>query len=203
MGLTGAEACADASSRWFALTVKPQHEKAVRQRLHSYRFETYLPLYRVKRQWSDREKTIELPLFPRYVFCRFSFEQRLTILRLPSVVSIAGFGGVPTPLDQQALELIRDLSESGISATPWPVVREGDRVRIRGGPLSGREGILLREKAGYRLVVSIEMLQRAVAVEIDREFLEPLEAKSVIKPHPLGDREFPFPTSHGRHGKAG
>lgn len=82
---------------WYALTVRPQHEKAVADQLQAKALESYVPLYRARRRWSDRSKTIELPLFSRYTFCRFSFEQRLRVLQTPSVVSIVGFGGKPCP----------------------------------------------------------------------------------------------------------
>jgi transcription termination/antitermination protein NusG len=159
---------------WFALTVKPQHERAVGEQLASYSLEAYVPLYRSRRRWSDRVKTIELPLFPRYVFSRFAFENRLKVIGIPSVVSIVGFGGTPSPISQEEIDLVKLLAGQNLPISPWPVLRVGERVRVREGPLVGVEGILVREKAAYRVVVNIEMLHRAIAVELERDLLEPV-----------------------------
>ena len=156
---------------WYALTVRPQHEKAVADQLQAKALESYVPLYRARRRWSDRSKTIELPLFSRYTFCRFSFEQRLRVLQTPSVVSIVGFGGKPCPVSDQEIASIRQIVGSGLPMSPWPFVRVGQRVRICRGVLEGMEGILSREKSGFRVVVNVELLNRAVAVEIDREMV--------------------------------
>jgi transcriptional antiterminator NusG len=159
---------------WFALTVKPQHEKTVTAALSAKSLEAYTPLYRSRRRWSDRVKTVELPLFPRYVFCRFRFEDRIAVLRIPSITSIVGFGGTPSPISDNEIEMVRLVVSSGLPVTPWPFLRIGHRVRIRDGPLSGLEGILTKEKAPYRVIVNIEILKRAVAVEIDRDLLDSL-----------------------------
>jgi transcription antitermination factor NusG len=156
---------------WFALTVRPQHEKAVADQLQAKALEGYLPLYRARRQWSDRSKTIELPLFSRYVFCRFGFEHRLRVLRIPSVTSIVGFGGRPCPVADQEIATIRRMVGSGLPLSPWPFLRLGQRVRICRGALKDVEGILSREKSGFRVVVNVELLNRAIAVEIAREMV--------------------------------
>lgn len=174
MGLTKAEACRkEPRVNWFALHVKPQHEKAVEQQLNARLLEGYSPYYSARRRWSDRVKIVQFPLFPRYVFCRFSFEERLKVLGIPSVISIVGFGGAPCPLSDAEIQSVKSMVASGLPLMPWPCLRIGERVRICHGPLSGLEGILTREKGGYRLVVTIELLQRAVAVEIERDLIEP------------------------------
>ena len=160
---------------WYALSVKPQHEKAVAEQLLNNGLETYLPLYRSKRRWSDRVKTIEFPLFSRYVFCRFGFDDRLTVLRVTSVRSIVSFAGTPCPLDETELAAVRAIVGAGLPFCPWPFVRIGQRVRIRGGSLQDMEGILAREKSGYRVVVNVELLNRAVAVEVERDLIEPCQ----------------------------
>jgi transcription termination/antitermination protein NusG len=164
---------------WFALTVKTQHERAVAEQLTAHSLEAYLPLYRSRRRWSDRVKTIELPLFPRYVFSRFTFEDRRKVIGLPSVLSIVGFGGTPSPISQEEIDLVKLLTSQDVPIRPWPFLRVGERVRVREGAMAGVEGILVREKAAYRVVVNIEMLQRAVAVELDRDLLEP-----ILRPRP-------------------
>ncbi len=174
MGLVVAEACPGISMRWFAVAVRPQHEKAVADRLAAKSLETFLPLYRERRRWSDRIRTLELPLFSRYVFCRFSYEQRLKVLATPSVQSIVGFGGEPTPVRNEEIESLKSMVGSGLPVAPWHYVSVGNRVRIDDGPLAGIEGILAREKSGCRVVVSVELLQCAAAVEIDRDSISPL-----------------------------
>ncbi|MGA2038122.1 MAG: UpxY family transcription antiterminator [Bryobacteraceae bacterium] len=156
---------------WFALTVKPRHEKAVAEHLMARSIESYSPVYRERRRWSDRIRTVELPLFPRYVFCRFSFAERLKVISMPSVQSVVGFGGEPTPVEDREIDAVKTLVGSGLEVAPWHYLRVGQRVRICQGPLSGLEGILTREKSGYRVVINVELLQRAVAVEIDRNFV--------------------------------
>jgi transcription antitermination factor NusG len=179
---------------WYALTVKPQHERSVAEQLAAKSLEGYVPFYRTRRPWSDRMKTLELPLFPRYVFCRFRFEERLKVLSTLSVISIVGFGGTPCPVTEKEIDLIKRMIDSNLPIMPWPCLRIGQRVRIRQGPLSGVEGILAKEKAAYRVVVNVEMLQRAVAVEIERDLLEaigstqkaPFRPDSVAKLGSLG-----------------
>ena len=170
MGPTMAEACpVTPHMHWFALTVKPRHEKAVAERLAARALESYAPLYRDRRRWSDRVRTVELPLFPRYVFCRFRFADRLKVLSMPSVQAVVGFGGEPAPVRDEEIDAIKTLLGSGLAVVPWPYLRVGQRVRICEGPLSGLEGILAREKSAYRVVINVELLQRGVAVEIDRD----------------------------------
>ncbi|HUB79459.1 MAG TPA: transcription termination/antitermination NusG family protein [Bryobacteraceae bacterium] len=159
--------------QWYALTVKPQHEKAAAEQLRFKGLETYLPLYRAQRRWSDRVKTLHLPLFTQYVFSLFDFADRIRVLETASIVSIVSFGGVPCPLAANELEALKAIVGSGLPYGPWPLLRSGDRVRICRGPLSGVEGILAREKSECRVVVNMELLQRAVAVEIDRDLVRP------------------------------
>lgn len=160
---------------WFALTVKPRHEKAVAERLVARSLESYAPVYRDRRRWSDRVQTVEVPLFPRYVFCRFCFADRLKVLSMPSVQSVVGFGGQPASVPDEEIDAVKTLVGSGVAIAPWQYLRAGQRVRICEGLLSGLEGILAREKSGYRLVVNIELLQRGVAVEIDREAVKAID----------------------------
>ena len=169
-----AEACPVQSMRWYALTVRPQHEKAVADQLRAKALESYLPLYRARRRWSDRTKTIELPLFPRYVFCRFNFEARLKVLQVFSIVSIVGFGGKPCPIPDHDIETIQAVVGSGLPVSPWPFLRIGQRVRVTEGALEGLEGILVCKKSGYRVIVNMELLNRAVAVEIEQDLVCPV-----------------------------
>lgn len=174
MGLTMAEAYLNENPCWFVLTVKPQHERAARQELTLHSLDAYVPFYQTKRRWSDRVKTVELPLFPQYVFSRFPIGYRSKVMALPSVSTIVSFGGVPTPISHREIDILKRLTSEAFPLMPWPFLRIGQRVRVREGPLMGLEGILVREKAAYRVVVSIEMLHRGVAVELERKLLEPV-----------------------------
>ena len=156
---------------WYALTVRSRHEKAVADQLQAKALESYLPLYRARRRWSDRVKTIELPLFSRYVFCRFNFETRLKVLSVSSVVSIVGFGGKPCPIPDHEIETIQAIVGSGLPVSPWPFLRIGQRVRVTEGALEGLEGILARKSSGYRVIINMELLNRAVAVEIEQDMV--------------------------------
>lgn len=132
-------------------------------------YEAYLPLYRVRRRWSDRVVDKELPLFPGYLFCRFDPHQRLPILTTPGVVSIISSAKIPIPIPQMEIAAIRTAIESGFLVMPCAYLKEGQRVRVREGPLEGVEGILIRKKSELRIVLTVEMLQRSVSMEIDRE----------------------------------
>jgi transcription antitermination factor NusG len=158
-------------SRWYALTVKPNRERAAAQALESKDLQTFVPLFRSRRRWSDRIKELELPLFAGYVFCRFPNAERARILATPGVNSVVGFGNQPAPVDDGEIQALRTLVASGLPAGPWPFLRVGERVRVETGPLCGVEGILTQVKDAWRVVVSIELLQRSVAAELDRDSL--------------------------------
>jgi len=154
---------------WHALVVRPQHEKAAARLLAASGLEEFLPLYRSRRRWSDRVKEIDLPLFAGYLFCRFRPEERLRVLLIPGVSGIVGFGGRPAPVEEGEIAAIRRMTACGSRLEPWPYLKAGQRVRIERGPLRGLEGVLERGKDYWRVVVSVELLQRSVAVEIDRD----------------------------------
>lgn len=157
--------------QWFALTVKYQHEGPVHRVLCSRGIETFLPLFRARRRWSDRVKELEAPLFPGYVFGRFPFRERVRVLNTPGVARIVGFAGRPAPVREQEIENIRISLRSKLPLGPWPFMKPGDRVCVAHGPLRGVEGRLVREKSCARFIVDIELLQRSVAIEIDSDML--------------------------------
>jgi transcription antitermination factor NusG len=158
---------------WYALTVAPRKEKVTAQTLRVAGFEDFLPLYSSERFWSDRIKRLERPLFPGYVFCRFDPRLRQVILKTPGVVSIVSFGKTPEPVDDGEVGALQAVCRSGLAATPWPTPEVGSKVQLHEGPLRGLEGILVEDKK-TRLVLSLTLLQRSVAVEIDREWIEPV-----------------------------
>jgi transcription antitermination factor NusG len=165
--------------RWFALQVKPRFEKVVSRNLRAKGFEDFLPVYRRRHQWSDRVKEIELPLFPGYVFCHFDVDDRLPILLVPGVTSVVGFGKAPTPIEDVELENLRSILNSGVGFQPWPFVSVGQTVSIEHGALEGLEGIVSTVKNEYRLIVSVSLLQRSVAVEIDRACVKPVNRRPI------------------------
>jgi transcription antitermination factor NusG len=175
MGPTVREPCpGEEKHAWFALTVRHQHERSVEGALAANGVDTFLPLYRSRRRWSDRSKELDAPLFPGYVFGRFVPGDRVRVLRTPGVSAIVGFGGLPAPVSAREIEGIRAALASKLPIGPWPYPKRGDRVRIEGGPLRGVEGTLLREGDGLRLVLSVELLQRSLAVEVEAEMISPV-----------------------------
>jgi transcription antitermination factor NusG len=169
-------------TQWFALQVRSQHEKAVASTLRDKGYEEFLPVCQIKRRWSDRMKRIEVPLFPGYVFCRFDVEKRLAILVTSGVRFIVGVAKIPTPIDNSEILALQSIVKSGLPAEPWPFLKIGQRVRIEQGSLEGIEGILLTPKSSSRLVVSVTLLQRSVAVEIDREWVTPISSYTQHRP---------------------
>lgn len=167
-----AVACA-ASYPWFALRVRSNFEKTAAVCLRDRGYEEFLPQYRTLRQWSDRKKQIDVPLFPGYIFARFDSAKLSPILDVPGVVNIVSAGSRPIPVDDAELAAVAAVVRSGCPAGPWPYLREGQGVTITHGALSGLTGILLQIKNQYRLVVSVSMLMRSVAVEIDRAWVSP------------------------------
>ena len=159
---------------WYVLTVKPQHEHVVAGALDAKGIEHFAPTYVTRRRWSDRLKALSLPLFPGYVFCRTSSESRVPVLRTSGVRGFVSFGGYPAPVPQNQMDAIMCMSRSGLPIEPLDYLHAGDRIRVIDGPLRGLDGLLLECGDCSRVVVSIEMLQRSVAVTIDRTAIQPL-----------------------------
>lgn len=162
------------SNSWYALRVKSQRENTVACHLHARGFESFLPLYKCRRHWSDRFKEIELPFFPGYVFCRFNPLNRLSVLSIPGVIHVVGVGRTPVAVDETEMSALQAAFRSGLPSRPWPFLQVGHRVRIEYGPLRGVEGILLGFRGQQRLVLSISLLQRSVDVQIDEAWIQPL-----------------------------
>jgi transcription antitermination factor NusG len=161
---------------WFALQIRMRHEVSVADHLQGKNYEWFLPLCKARRRWSDRVKEVSSPLFPGYLFCRFNPHDRLPILKTPGVTQIVGYNHVPIPVDEHEIEAIRRLIASGLPNFPCAFLQLGSTVRIETGALRGLEGILTELKGKRRLVLSITLLQRSVAVEIDSD------AVSVVQP---------------------
>jgi transcription antitermination factor NusG len=136
--------------------------------------EHFLPLYGSIRRWKDRKVQLQLPFFPGYVFVRLALRDRLRVLQIPGVARLVGFNGMPTALPNEEIEALRTSLGNGMQAEPHPYLTVGRSVRVKSGPLAGVHGILVRRKNKARLVVSVELIQRAMAVEIDEGDLEAL-----------------------------
>jgi len=160
---------------WFAIRVKSRCERNVSNALREKGYEEYLPLYWCRRRWSDRVKDLELPLFSGYLFCRFDPLQKVPILATPGVANIVGQGKIPYPVRGEEIEAIRIAAGSGRRIEPCAYLKIGRRVRIEQGSLRGLEGVLLRIKGQDRLVIGIELLQRAVAVEVSSDWIIPCD----------------------------
>jgi transcription antitermination factor NusG len=161
---------------WYALMVKPRHERTTAVHLVHQGLEEFSPTYRAKRRWCDRTKDLDVHLFPGYVFCRFSYQERLRVLNTPGVTSIVGFGKTPAPIPGDEIDALQRIAASRLRVMPWPYMRIGQKIRIEEGVLRGVVGTLLREKDILRVVVCVELLQRSVAVEIDRQIISPVES---------------------------
>jgi transcription antitermination factor NusG len=166
------------SARWFALTVRHQHERPVQAALEYQGWRTWVPLYRSRRQWSDRVKEIEAPLFAGYVLCRFALLEKVRVLNTPGVTRLVGFGGVPAPLEETEVARIQAVLGSGLPVRPWPFLQAGDAVRVERGPLRGLEGTVLKEKDGLRLVIAVELLRRSMCVDLEADMVVPAPARA-------------------------
>jgi transcription antitermination factor NusG len=156
---------------WFALQVRSRFEAKTSTTLTSMGYECFLPQYRVVRRWSDRLKELELPLFPGYLFCRFDVHRRLPILMTAGVVGVVGIARQPVPVDETEIERIQTAISFGQNVQPWPYLQIGQRVTVHWGPLTGIEGVLMQARGKWRVVISVSLLQRSVALEVDRSWL--------------------------------
>ena len=160
---------------WYAVQVRPRHEKTVARVLQNKGVEEYLPLYKMRRRWSDRSVETELPLFPGYVFCRLDWTRRiLPVLTTPGVLRVLGVGGTPMPVDERELQAVRLIVKSGRAMRPWPMPQIGEWVCIEHGPLAGVEGVLVGLKKHSRLVVSVTLMKRSIAAEIESNWARPI-----------------------------
>jgi transcription antitermination factor NusG len=158
---------------WFALRTRPNCEKVVSLGLRGKGFAEFLPVYQTRRRRVDRYKTVETPLFPGYVFSRFDPLARLPVLTIPGVMHIVGIAGVPVSISEEEIESLKTLVESRLSLQHWPFLGVGQQVQMIDGPLRGARGIVIACDEREKLVVSITLLQRSVAVEIERRWLRP------------------------------
>ena len=186
--VSGEFACWDAAQRiapraienvrWYAAYTRARHEKSVARQLESRLIDAFLPLYVRLSQWKDRRVSVQSPLFPGYVFVRIPLLERMRVLEIPGVVRLVGFTDQPTPLPEEEMEALRQGLRTGLLAEPYPYLEVGRRVRLRSGPLQGLEGILKKKKTTFRFVISMELIQRSISVEVDAADLEPHPSRS-------------------------
>ena len=160
---------------WYAVRVKPRCEFIVAVHLHDRGYESFVPAYRARRQWSDRMKEIEQPLFPGYLLCRCKLSTIHGVLHVPGVLHVVSAGKQPLPVDENEVASIQALCHSGLPAAPCPFLSVGRRVLIKRGPLARLSGIVLELRNEWRIVVSISLLQRSVSAEIQREWIDASE----------------------------
>jgi transcription antitermination factor NusG len=157
----------DQTHPWFAVQTRTRYENLAAKQLNGRGYEVFLPYYQCKRRWSDRMQEFEVPLFPGYLFCRLNLLDRLPILTTPGVIQIVGIGKTPIPVDEEEVIALQTAVQTEVPRHPWPFLKVGQKVRVEAGPLCGLEGVLLNFKGSYRLVLSVSLLQRSVAVEVD------------------------------------
>lgn len=165
---------AAAQTRWYAVYTYANHEKRVAEQFVGRGVEHFLPQYESLRRWKDRKVRLQRPLFPGYLFVHMAAQERLRILQVPGVVRLVGFNGSPTPMQQEDIERIRGFLGQGWRAEPHPYLQTGKRARVMRGPLAGMEGIIVRRKNRSRLVLSFDLIQRSLAIELDEMDLAPL-----------------------------
>jgi transcription antitermination factor NusG len=163
---------------WWAVYARHQHEKQVAETLQAKGFDVFLPLYESVRRWKDRRKVLALPLFPGYVFVRGAHERRLGILTTPGVHMILSRGDAAAEIPEEEIEAIRRSLQARVAVEPCPYLKCGDRVRVTRGALEGIEGILIRKKNVFRLVLSVDMLAQSVAVEIATADVQPVRKET-------------------------
>jgi transcription antitermination factor NusG len=177
---------------WFAIQVRTRWESSTAVLLSGKGYQTLLPTYKTKKRWNGRVREFNAALFPGYVFCQFDAQKRLPILVTPGVISVVGSGRVPLPVADSEIAAIQTVVSSGFRAEPWPYLEIGQRVRIERDALEGLEGILINFKGNHRIVVSVSLLRRSVALEVDRSCvrtvgptpsttLEPITSHSVLQ----------------------
>jgi transcription antitermination factor NusG len=160
--------------RWYAAYTSANHEKRVTEQLAVRSVDHFLPLYQSVRRWKDRRVKLQMPLFPGYVFVHLALRDRLQVLQVPGVAKLVGFNGTPAALPDEQIKVLKAGLAGGIRAEPHPYLTAGRRVRVKLGPLAGMEGILVRRKNAARFVISLDLISRSVAVEVEVEDLEPI-----------------------------
>jgi transcription antitermination factor NusG len=184
------------NAMWYAVHTRHQHEKLVARTLVNKGFEVFLPLYSEIRQWRDRTKVVELPLFSCYVFLRGDLDNRLAILTTPGVHGMVASAGKLAGIPEEEIQAVRSVIENRVNVEPHPFLKCGDLVRVKYGALRGLEGFLVRKKGQARLIISVTLLERSVAAEVDSSAVERVAGPQAAMAAPYApapsDREWGF-----------
>jgi transcription termination/antitermination protein NusG len=174
-------------SFWYAIQTRSRHEKVVRDQLAAKSITHLLPLWRKRSIWKDRVKFVDVPLFSGYLFGYFALQDKIAVLETVGVARLVGINGKPMPIPEEQIVAVRTMMEHRLPCSPHPYLVEGMRVRIKRGLLAGAEGILIAKKQRHRLVISLDIIHQAVAVDVDSAAIEPLDARPQgIAQLPLG-----------------
>ena len=161
---------------WYAIQTRSRHEKVVRDQLAAKSIQHLLPLWRKRSMWKDRVRFVDIPLFSGYLFGHFALQDRITILDTVGVVRLVGMQGRPLPIPEEQIAAIHTMMEQRLPYNPHPYLVEGARVRIKRGLMAGTEGIFITKKHKHRLVISVDLIQQAVAVDVDEMDVEPIDS---------------------------
>jgi transcription antitermination factor NusG len=170
----GSEATLYSEPLWYAGYTAARHEKRVAEHFQQRGVEHFLPLYESIHRWNNGRHRVSLPLFPGYIFVRIALAERLRVLEVPGFVRLVGFNALPQPLSESDINKMREALGRGVMAEPYPYLTAGTRVEIRRGPLAGMSGILLRRQNRYRVVISVDLIMRAMVVEVAVEDVVPV-----------------------------
>jgi transcription antitermination factor NusG len=170
--MSGAVSSSTHGTNWYVLYTAPRHEKSVAGQIERHGISCFLPVYRSMRRWKDRRKELELVLFPGYVFVQIALQDRLRVLQLPGAVRLVSRNGQPAALPEYEIETLRNRLAGSDNLEPHPYLRAGRRVRVRRGPMQGLEGIIVRRKDCCRVVFSMDLIMRSIAVEVDEPDVE-------------------------------
>jgi transcription antitermination factor NusG len=172
--IDGKEHASDAR-QWFALSVNTKLTWPILIALENKGFESFTPFQTTVRKVRDRISEMVVPAFPGYIFVRLDLRFRLPALMTPGVRRIIGYGGQPAPVDDEEIDALRRVIRSGLRAEPSPFLRNGDRVRLIGGPLAGLAGVLIRQKRGNRVLVQVTLISQALAVDVESSWVRSLQ----------------------------
>jgi transcription antitermination factor NusG len=166
---------------WFSLQVRANRTLDIAKALTYKGYEAFTPSNSIKRRWCDRTRVVEYPIFPGYVFAKVDLRHRLPILTTPGVYGIVGLGREPVPIAAEEIANLQRALQSGLTVGPWPFLRCGDRVRIEVGSIAGFTGILVDNRKPYRVVVSVELIQRSISVEVDRDAVRVMKSAESMR----------------------
>jgi len=172
------------ADRWYALQLRTRCESSTEALLSGKGYQTFLPTRKSAKRGTVRPKETQSPLFPGYLFCRFNVCNRLPVLITPGVINVVGSGRIPIPVEDSEIEAIQGMVSTGMDLGPWPYLEVGQLVRIEDGALSGIEGVLTSFRGTRRIVVSISLLRRSVALEIDRSVVSSVQPRHSVVADP-------------------